>query len=88
MNANKYSPSILWQLYCSLTHVQGFTFENGKAVTDWLEYVLGRVAEPPAFMRRDAPPERKRKRKRDMVQQAAGGAQSGRASNSRAQVRL
>lgn len=32
-------------------------------VTDWLDYILGRVQDPPDFMmRRDSPARRKRKR--------------------------
>lgn len=36
-----------------------------EQVTDWLEFVLGKSDQPPSFMRRDAPPERKRKKKGD-----------------------
>lgn len=56
--------------YKAVGDVGGFCFENGKAVTDWLEYILGKQAEPPSFMRRDAPPERKRKRKGDAEKKA------------------
>ncbi len=41
-----------------------FAFENGKAVSEWLDFVLGKSADPPEFMRRDAPPDRKRPRKK------------------------
>ncbi len=59
--------------YKAMADVGGFTFENGKAVSEWLEYVLGKAAEPPSFMRRDAPPERKRKRKGDTAATPAAG---------------
>ena len=32
-------------------------------VTDWLDYILGKCDLPPSFMRRQEPPERKRKKK-------------------------
>jgi hypothetical protein len=46
-------------------------------VTDWLEYVLGKAEQPPSFMRREGPPERKRRAKKE-----PGGQRSPRAARS------
>eukprot|EP00775_Hariotina_reticulata_P007160 gene7160-7375_t len=56
--------------YKASEDVGGFCFENGKAVTDWLDYVLGKADQPPSFMRREGPPERKRRAKKDPGQRS------------------
>lgn len=61
--------------YKALDDMGGFCFENGKAVNDWLDFVVGKTNELPAnFIKRERPPDRRsRSNKGSKGRTAAGG---------------
>ena len=52
------------------------TCSLSRQVTDWLDFVLGKSDQPPSFMRREGPPERKRMKKLGEGSGGAGGSSS------------